>query len=315
MGMSDNLKGSLWMMAAMACFVCNDTLMKSMSTELPLMQAIALRGLGTTVVLLVIVLGGRIRWRMSGADGWRVILRSVAEAGSAMMFIAALFTMQLANATAIMQALPLTVTLAAAVFLGEPVGWKRLAAILVGFLGVMLIVRPGPEGFNLHALLALGAVLTVTARDILTRKLSHTVPSMLVALGAAVTVTVFSLAGTTVDGLPWVMPGGVVLAKVAGCIALVFLGYIASIKTMRVGEIGAVTPFRYSSLVFALILGLLVFGDWPDPLTLTGAVIVVATGLFTLWREQRVAAQARRGRAAGPIEDTTAKPPLPLRPR
>ena len=298
MAVSDNLKGALFMTAAMLTFLVNDSLMKASSDEVPLMQAIAVRGVGTTLLLAVVCLAlGGVRLRMPRRDAWKVAARTVAEAASAGLYIAALFHLPLANATAILQALPLTVTLAGALFLREPVGWRRLSAILLGFVGVLLIVRPGPDGFNHYALLAILSVGAVTVRDVVTRSLGPAVPSLTVALAAAVGVMLFGFAGTA--GTPWVPLGLKAGLQLSGAAGAIILGYLFSIRAMRVGEIGAVTPFRYTSLLFALVSGLVVFGDWPDPLTLLGAGIVVATGLFTLYRERR------RGRAD----------PVPLRVR
>ncbi|MCR8726544.1 DMT family transporter [Frigidibacter sp. ROC022] len=286
-GISDNLRGALFMMASMLAFLLNDTFMKALGAHLPLYQAIGMRGIATTVLLAAIGLAtGGLRWDLSRGDRWRVVVRSIAEALSAIFYIGALFNLPLANATAILQALPLTVTLAGALFLREPVGWRRWSAILVGFMGVLLIVRPGPDGFNHFTLLALAAVATVTLRDLVTRKLDPKVPSMTVAVSSSLGATLFALAASTTT--PWVPLNLTAAALMAGAALFVILGYMFSIMAMRVGDLAAVTPFRYTGLVFGLILGLVVFGDWPDGLTLLGAGIVVATGLFTLYRERAV---------------------------
>ncbi len=286
-GLSDNLKGALYMTVAMLAFLINDSLMKAMSGDLPLMQAIALRGIGTTLVLLAAALAmGGLRLRLPAGDWLRIAVRTAAEAASAGLYIAALFHLPIANTTAILQALPLTVTLAGALFLGDRVGWRRMAAILVGFAGVLLIVRPGPDGFNHYSVLAILSVFSVTLRDIVTRRLGTHVPSMTVATAAAAGSMALGLAGSVGGG--WVPVGSGVAIKLAACVVALLLGYVFSVKAMRVGEIAAVTPFRYTNLIFALIVGLVVFHEWPDRLTLAGAAIVVATGLFTLWRERRI---------------------------
>ena len=219
--------------------------------------------------------------------GQRMLIRTIAEVGAAYFFLNALFNMPIANVTAIIQALPLTVTLGAALVLKEPVGWRRFIAIGIGFLGVMLIVRPGGEGFSLYSVFALLAVLCVTVRDLAARRLSSDVPSLFVALTAAIGVTIFSSIGALF--VDWEPMNGRDLALL-GCAALAIIGgYLFSVMAMRVGEIGFVAPFRYSSLLAALFLGLFVFGEWPDGWTQIGAIVVVTTGLFTLWRERRLA--------------------------
>src|SRR6056297_1584889 len=141
---SDNLRGGMLMTVSMAAFTANDTFIKAVSAELPLFQTLFLRGIATTLMMAALARAlGMWRLDIPKRDRTRLLLRTATEIGAAYFFLTALFNMPLANATAILQALPLTITLAAALFLREPVGWRRLAAIVLGFAGVMLIVRPG----------------------------------------------------------------------------------------------------------------------------------------------------------------------------
>ena len=303
MARSDNLTGAVLMMASMASFVLNDTLMKLMAGEIPLFQLLFLRGVLTTIAVAVIA------WRMGAlaarpARGdWRLIFwRTVAEIGAAYFFLTALFNMPIANVTAILQALPLTITLAAALFLNEPVGWRRLLAILVGFAGVMLIVRPGAADFTIYSLYGLAAVGCVTVRDLTTRRLSSETPSMFVTLiTSAAIMVVFGLASAAA---PWTPMDARALGLTAGAAVMIIGGYLFSIMVMRVGEISFVAPFRYTGLIWALLLGWIAFGEWPDAITFLGAGIVVGSGLFTLYRESRLSrahgiAQTQRTRPRG----------------
>ena len=289
--LSPNVRGALLMTGAMASFTINDTFLKLLGADLPLFQILFLRSVGVVVLLgALAVYTGAFRFPSSSRDRWLILIRSVAEAAAAWFFITALFNMPIANVSAILQALPLTVTLAAAIFLKEPVGWRRFLAIGVGFVGVTLIVRPGAEGFTVDSLLAVASVLCVTVRDLTARQLSPEVPTMTVALGTAVIVGVFAGVGSLfVDWAP-VTPKH--WNYLSAAILMVLCGYIFSVMAMRVGEIGAVAPFRYASLIVALVAGYFVFGDWPDGVTMIGAAIVVATGLFTLWRERSIRRRA-----------------------
>jgi S-adenosylmethionine uptake transporter len=293
--MTDNLRGALLMMASMAAFTLNDTFVKALSGDLPLNQLLFLRGVLTTVFV------GVLAWRL-GAFGRRIPrrdrrlvgLRLLAEIGAAYFFLTALFNMPLANVTAILQSLPLVVTLSAALLFAEPLGWRRLGAILIGLCGVLLIVRPGTEGFTVYSVYALVAVGFVTMRDLCTRRLSGETPSMLVTFLTSAAVMVFFGLGSLSE--PWVP-----LTPRAGlfilCASVMIIGgYLFSIMVMRVGEISFVTPFRYTGIIWALVLGWAVFGDWPRPVTLLGAGIVVGSGIFTLYRERQLA-QAGRLRA------------------
>lgn len=275
------------MMGAMAAFTLNDTMTKTTGGEVPLFQLLFLRGLIS--ISLILVLWGRLgpmHVRLSRRD-WKLVgIRSASEVAASFFFVTALFNMPLANLSAILQSLPLTVTLGAALFYREAVGWKRMSAILVGFMGVMLIVKPGTEGFNIWSIYALVAVFFVTVRDLSTRRLSGDVPSMTVTLAAVLSVTLFS--GVAQLATPWAPVSGAHWTAIAAAAVFVLMGYYFSVQTMRIGEVSFIAPFRYTGLIWALILGWFVFGDWPLPSTLAGAGIVAATGLFTLYRERKL---------------------------
>lgn len=285
-GLSPNIIGGLFMIGSMAAFSMNDTLIKLTDGDLPLWQLLFLRGLLT--IVLILALGswlGALHFRMSRRDWFWIGARSVSEIGAAYFIITALLALPLANVTAILQMMPLTVSLAAAVFLGEALGWRRLVAILVGFSGMLLIVRPGPEGFDLMSLYAVAAVVFVTARDITTRKMSKDVPSLTITFAASLCVTIYAGAASSFQG--WAPVTSELWWLICGAAFTIVAAYTFSVQTMRYGEIGFIAPFRYTALIWALLFGWLVFGDWPDALTFVGAGIIVATGLFTFWREQR----------------------------
>lgn len=293
MALSPNMRGAAFMTLAMTSFTVNDAFFKLLGSDLPFFQILFLRSLAAAAILVLLAArAGAFRMALSRRDRWLVGLRTLAEIAAAYLFLTALVHMEIANVTAILQALPLTVTLGAALFLGEPVGWRRLLAIAVGFAGVYLIVRPGSDGFTIYSVYAVLAVLSVTVRDLAARRLSPEVPSLRVAAATALGVLCFAGAGAA--GTDWQPMTSVHWLWLLGSVTMILGAYTMSVAAMRAGEIGFVAPFRYTSLLVALILGLLIFGDWPDGVTLLGAAIVVATGLFTLWRE-------RRSRAAEPV--------------
>jgi len=289
---SDNLTGALLMMASMVAFTVNDVFIKALAGELPLFQVLFLRGALTTLFVGMIAWRmGVLRLRLSRRDMGSVAIRIISEIGAAYFFLTALFNMPIANVTAILQAIPLTITLAAAVFYRDEIGWRRLVAILVGFAGVLLIVRPGAEDFTVYSFYVLAAVGFVTLRDLITRRLSRDIPSMLVTfITSAAIMVAFGLA---MLGGEWVAvdlrAGGLVL----GAAVMAVGGYLTSIMVMRVGEVSFIAPFRYTGLIWALLLGWLVFGEWPAPITLVGAAIVVGSGLFMLYREAKLGRRRR----------------------
>jgi drug/metabolite transporter (DMT)-like permease len=310
MAISDNLRGVGYMCLSMLAFTVNDTFMKAITAEVPLFQVIFLRGVIAIAGLVVMgIATGAFRQRLEGGD-WRLItLRSVAEIFATLTFLTALLHMQLANLSAIMQALPLAVTLAAALVFGDRIGWRRMSAIVVGFVGVMIIIRPGTEAFDIWSLMGVASVICVVVRDLSVRRLGSHVPSVIVALGAAVMVAVMGLGlsllstegmGRLFDGLTgWQALSTVQLAQIVAAGAFVIVGYLCAVTAMRWGDIGVVAPFRYTSLLWAILLGFAAFGQLPDGWTVVGSVIVVASGVYTLLRERAVrratAAAARAG--------------------
>ncbi|NOE28424.1 DMT family transporter [Ruegeria sp. HKCCD6157] len=289
--MTPNTKGALLMMGSMAAFTLNDTLVKVALQDLPLFQLVAMRGF--LAVFLIYVLArylGTLHLNFSRHDKWLVALRCLAELAATFFFLTALKNMPLANVTAILQALPLTVTLGAALVFSEQVGWRRALAIAVGFVGMLLIVRPGPEGFSVYSIYALVAVVSITVRDLITRRMSADVPSMLVTLATSVSIAGAAAIASVFEG--WVAVSATAGSLVAAAAVFVLLGYLLSVMVMRQGDVGFVAPFRYSSLIWALGLGWVVFDEWPDSLTMLGAVLIVGAGLFTLFR-----ARARQGLA------------------
>lgn len=285
---SDNMRGSLLMVGSMAGFTLNDACMKVLMHEVPFFQAILLRGL-LTVGLMVMMsrwLGG-LNFRMLRRDWGLVLIRSLSEIGATYFFINALFHMPIANVTAILQVLPLTVTLSSAMLFGDKLGWRRLLAIMVGFVGVMVIARDGLTGLDSYSLYALTAVFFVTVRDLCVRRLSAAVSSVTVALIGAIGIVGFSAIGSI--GAEWVAVSAKSATLLGGAALFIMAGYMFSVMTMRVGEISFIAPFRYTSLLWALLLGFVIFGDWPDNLTMLGIVIVVLTGAFTFYRERKLA--------------------------
>ena len=287
-----NTKGALFMMGSMAAFTINDAFMKALGLVLPLPQAVVLRGLLTVAFLVALApyLGG-VKLRLPRRDWALITARNVAEVLIAYLFITAIFNMPFANATAILQVIPLAITLAGWLFLKEQVGWRRLSAIIVGFIGVLLIVRPGFEGFNIYSVYVLVAVIMVTFRDLLVRRMSPDVPTMTVAISNAVSVTVvFGIWATQVD---WAPVGIAEMSKLCAAAVMVALAYFCAVATMRSGDLAFIAPLRYTALLWALAIGFFVFGEWPDSVALVGALVVVVTGIYSFYRERRIALQSK----------------------
>ncbi len=278
------------MVFCMAGFAFNDAAMKALAGDMPLFQAVFLRGMIATVLIVGLAWSqNALRFETLKGNMKATSWRTLGELGGTVCFLTALFNMPLANVTAIMQAMPLAITLAAAIFLGEVVGWRRMLAILIGFAGVVIIVRPGSDGFNIFAIVALCAMFFITLRDLATRSLSKDVPSLLIAVITSVAVMVASGLASIWEG--WVSVSLEHMGYLSLAALFLMAGYAFSVMCMRVGDVAFVAPFRYTILLWAILLGYLVFDDVPDLATWIGSAIIVATGLFTFWREQRVAAR------------------------
>ena len=274
------------MAVGMAAFTMNDAITKAVSSEMNFGQVMLVRGLFATVLIAALAMHQRAMRPLRMLLITPVTLRVAAEVGGTVAFLAAIVNLPLANTAAIFQALPLAVTLGAALVFGESVGWRRWLAITAGFVGVVIIVRPGLNGFSRFSLFALLAVIFFAVRDLATRRIPARIPSLFITLVTTVTVmaagaiVLFPLGG-------WRSPSGRGLGLLALAAVLVLIGYQYVVMALRSGDISAVAPFRYSALLWAILLGYLVFGDIPDGMMMTGATIIVLSGLYTFYRERR----------------------------
>lgn len=275
----------------MAAFTFNDALLKLVGDSMNMGQAMLLRGIVTTVLV------GTLGW-MNGALRLPrqalhpvVLMRVVADSLTTAFYLIALQNMAFSNTVAIYQALPLAVTVGAMVFFGEYVGWRRWLAIGFGFLGVLVIVQPGTDAFNPSTILVICAVAAAAARDMLMRKVPATIPTTLVSLVTSCSATIFgALLVQPLGG--WSTPSAGDLTVLAIAALAVAAGYQFFIIAGRIGEMSFVAPFRYTSLLWGVVLGFAMFGERPDAVMLTGASMILASGLYMLYRE-RVVRKAR----------------------
>lgn len=285
------------MVISQAAFTLNDTLVKLATVDLGVGQIMLVRGVFATTLVCLLV------WRLGAIQPLNIVLnpailcRIVGEMGGTIFYLIALAHLPLANVSAVFQALPLAVTMSAALFFGEKVGPRRWLAIAIGFAGVILIVRPGLEGFNAYSIYVLACVAFCAFRDLATRRIPHSVPSLFVSMLTAGAVTICGGALVPFTG-GWEPVTWGLFAILASAAILVLVGYQFIILSMRTGDISFVAPFRYTALLWALTTGFLVFHDVPDWPMLIGSAIVVASGVYTLYRE-RVAGKTK------PVTETT----------
>jgi drug/metabolite transporter (DMT)-like permease len=272
------------MVAAMAGFALEDVLFKQLAARLPVGQVLTVVGAGGGLIFRAFARAGGRSLLTRDLLSRPVLLRNLTEAVGSAVFVTALVLSTLSGVSAILQATPLVVTLGAALFLGEKVGWRRWTAIGVGFLGVLLIVQPGTAAFEPASLFAVATVILLAIRDLSSRAVPAGIAStQITAWGffSAVPAGVLMLLAT---GVRPVMPDSAEIVRFGAILIVGGIGYYSLVAAMRTGDVSAVVPFRYTRLVFALVLGRWVFGERPDSLMLTGAALIVGTGLYTIWR-------------------------------
>jgi drug/metabolite transporter (DMT)-like permease len=279
-----NRRAIVSMLTAMALFTGNDTLTKLATAHMPAGQIMGIRGMFAVLLTFGLVVAMGESRHMRELFSPILVMRALLEAGIAFTFLTALGFLQLANITAIMQATPLMITLLTVVLGLEQVGWRRWSAIAVGFAGVLLIVKPSPSGFNVFAGLALLSAALVAARDLVTRSIAGHVPTVVVTLSTTLIVTILGFALSF--GEDWQPLSAAETGMLGAAAVLVTLGNLAIIKAFRIGEMSVVSPFRYAVILTSLTTGYLVFGELPDMISVFGICLIVASGVYTIHREQ-----------------------------
>jgi drug/metabolite transporter (DMT)-like permease len=279
-----NATGILAMIAAMAFFVANDTCVKLVGETLPLGELITLRNTFATgyILLFALAFGGLtmpphpptkiLSWRLAG------------EFLSTTFFLSGLVALPIADATAIGQLTPIAITAGAAIFMKEPVGWRRWLAAVVGLIGVLFIIRPGTAAFQPAALLILAAVAFVVLRDLATRAVSTSVPTLtLTAMSAFVSI----FAGLVMWPFEtWIIPDFKQVWLLMLAAFFLTIAYALTIVAMRNGEVAVVSPFRYAIIIFAILSGWFFWKQWPDNIQMFGIAVLTAAGLYTFHRER-----------------------------
>lgn len=283
----NNVKASLLMVVSMALFAIEDAFVKRSSVYLPVGQILIMLGAGGFMILSLIAMRQGQRVLIRAALMGPVLVRNVAELVGTAGFVTALALIPLSTTAVILQAAPLLVTIGAALFLGEQVGWRRWSAIAVGLTGVLIILRPGMEGFQLEALWAVLGVVGLAIRDVATRRVPPELTTIQLSAWAFAAV-IFAGLFTLGFGPPVAMPSSRTAIELCAALFFGLLAYSLLTVSIRSGDLAVVAPFRYSRAVFALGIGALVFNETPDTPMLIGAALIVGSGLYTLMREARV---------------------------
>lgn len=292
--MSDTLRSALLMILAMGLFSVEDAIIKKLSQDIPTGVVILLIGVGGLVLFVLwTVARGQKLWTPYYLDR-NVLGRTACEMLGTMFFVTALSLIPLTTASAVIQATPLVVASGAALFLGQQVGWRRWSAILVGFGGVLLIIRPGLDGFQPATILAVFGMIGLALRDLITRTIETPISGFQLTLQAYVGLIIAGLLLMLIGGQSFVWPTGQTLFWMIAAVFLSIVAYLTIVAATRKGDAATTSSFRYSRMLYALVIGYIAFGETADWATLLGAGIVIAAGLYTLIREARL---ARAGQA------------------
>ena len=283
MSLSNNQRGIVAICACMASYTINDVLVKQILRTYPVGEVIFVRGVMSTLLIGAVALAFGHWHELRGAMSRLLVTRSACDGVSTAGFIAALAHLQLANLAAVLQIAPLLITALSVVLYREMVGRRRWLAIGIGFIGALLVIKPVPSAFNVWAIVGAGSALAAALREILTRQIGHGVPVLVVAFWGAVAITFFGLFFAVTEN--WLMFGAGDLFQLF--VAAVFVGIAIFLLALgfRDVDLSVVAPFRYSYLLTSAVGGYLIFRELPDGLTVVGAVLIVASGIYTLHRE------------------------------
>lgn len=278
-----NRRGILLMLAAMTLFTVNDTLLKLASASYPPGQIMAVRGVFASLMTLGLVKAMGELASLGRIGSPKVLIRAALEALVSFLFITSLSRLPIANVTAILQATPIILTLMAVLSGVERIGWRRWSAVLCGFAGVLVIVRPSAEGFNLYAGLALASAVGVAGRDFITSSIGHHVPAVVVTLSTSLAVT--ATGSALALGETWQPLATREILILLAAAAVVTAGNLGVVMALRAADLSAVSPFRYAAVLASIALGFLVFGDLPDAVSCLGILLIVASGIYAIHRQ------------------------------
>ncbi|AGB46609.1 EamA-like transporter family [Mesorhizobium australicum WSM2073] len=280
------VRGPLFMIVSTGSYLVNDTMMKLATSGLPSYEVLFLRGAAATLWGLPLLFALGYGKQIPLIFDRRVLRRNLLELAAILCYVVALANMQIADSTALGQITPLLMLVGSSILFGERIGGQRMALIGLGFIGALMVAQPTMQGISIYALLALGNATFAAARDLAGRKIAAEVPGMIVAISAVVVVLIGAGAAHLVSER-WVAPEAHHLMLMAGAGFFLIFGHFFIFMAYRVGPTGAVAPFYYCFTVWAVISGLLVFGQFPNALAVCGILLVVASGLTIVSLDQR----------------------------
>ena len=274
------------MILSMGGFAIEDVFLKILSERIPVSQILIY--VGSLAVFSLGILSKIKKIPILRYDVYSnrlFVIRAISDMIGAILMVTAISLMPLSTVSSILQTLPLLITFGAVLIFKEKVGWRRWSAVFIGFVGVILILKPGLGDFQISSFVALLAVSFLALRDLVTRKINKDIHSITIALYAFILTVVGGIISIPLFGqfvtltlTQWFVVFAITLFGV--------FSYLMLVLATRSGDISVISPFRYTRLVFALILAMIILNERPDILTLLGAAIIVASGYYTIRREK-----------------------------
>jgi drug/metabolite transporter (DMT)-like permease len=283
-----NLLGSIWMVAAMAIFAIEDAFVKAASVTLPVGQVLIFFGLGGAVAFACLARLNNEPLFINDVVSRPMRIRAIFEIFGRLFYVLAIALTPLSSATVILQATPLVVVAGAALVFGEKVGWRRWSAIFIGLVGVIIIVQPGTNSFSMLSILAIIGMIGFAGRDLASRAAPATLSTSILGLYGFLSIVVAGAAFSVWQGKSFVAPDIGISLYLFGAVVAGVAAYSCLMKAMRTGEVSAVTPFRYTRLLFGITLGVILFDEQLSTAMIVGSGLIVFSGLFILWRRKSV---------------------------
>lgn len=283
-----NLIGGLWMIGSMAAFAFEDVFVKAASKALPISQILMIFGFGGAIVFACAALINKEPLFVRDVFSPPMRVRAVFEIGGRLFYVLAISLSPLSAATVILQATPLVVVAGAALIFGEKVGWRRWTAIFIGLIGVVVIIRPGADSFSFLSILAVIGMIGFAGRDLASRAAPQTLSTAILGLYGFISVVIAGGLFSFWERTPFVLPDTNIALVLGGSIIAGVTGYTCLMKAMRTGEVSAVTPFRYSRLLFGIACGVLLFGETLSITMFIGSGLIVISGLFIVSRSKKI---------------------------
>lgn len=281
-----NLLGSIWMVAAMAIFAIEDAFVKAASVALPVGQVLIFFGLGGAVVFACLARLNNEPLFIRDVVSRPMRIRAIFEIIGRLFYVLAIALTPLSSATVILQATPLVVVAGAALVFGEKVGWRRWSAIFIGLVGVIIIVQPGTNSFSMLSILAIIGMIGFAGRDLASRAAPATLSTSILGLYGFLSIVVAGAVFSVWQGKSFVAPDIGISLFLIGAVVAGVAAYSCLMKAMRTGEVSAVTPFRYTRLLFGITLGVVLFDEQLSTAMIVGSGLIVVSGLFILWRRK-----------------------------